>query len=133
MTKLSFMLVILSVLFAGCAGMDGQLQGNAAVNSLIWGTIGAGTGVAISAVTGGNIARGAVIGGLAGAGIGALNTPKPGTGYVTAESPYSLSYGPYYPAYREETERIRRDEYYRWQQTEKERGRNDARRDSYVR
>ncbi len=127
--------IVISALLtlSGCAGMDGQLQKNTAVNSLIWGTIGAGAGAAIAAVTKGNVARGAVMGGLAGAAAGAYNTPVPGSEYVVYED-NSPSYSDHYnQTYQEETERLRREEYHRWQQAERERARNDARENRYRR
>lgn len=133
MKGISAIIILALLSLSGCAGMDPQLQKNTLINSMIWGTIGAGTGSVIAAATKGNVARGAVMGGLAGAAAGAYNTPVQGSEYVVYED-NSLSYSDHYnQAYREETERLRREEYYRWQQVERERARNDARQNRYGR
>jgi len=61
----------------GCAGMETQYQRNMLTNAGIWGMIGAGTGAAIAAVTKGDPVKGAVLGGIGGAFLGAGNTPAP--------------------------------------------------------
>lgn len=71
-------LLIISVVFlSGCAGMEPQYQRNMAQNAGLWGIIGAGTGAAVAAVTGGKVGKAAVLGGIAGAALGAANTPSP--------------------------------------------------------
>ena len=67
--------------FGGCAGMSTQDQRNMGINAVIWGGIGAATGGLISAATGGDPVKGAIVGGIAGAGLGALNTPTSRNGY----------------------------------------------------
>lgn len=67
--------------FGGCAGMSTQDQRNLGINSAIGAGVGAIAGALIGTVTGGDPATGAVIGGLAGAGAWALNTPTSGNGY----------------------------------------------------
>lgn len=79
---LSIMLVVCAYYLVGCAGMPMQDQRNMGTNAAIWGAIGAGSGALIAAATGGNPVKGAVVGGLAGAGLGAINTPTAyGSGY----------------------------------------------------
>jgi hypothetical protein len=116
----------------GCAGMPVEYNRNLAINSLLWGAVGSGVGAGVAAVTGNSPARGAVIGALGGAAMGALNTPYNGGYYATRVSYYGNSRAnTYETAYWQEIGRLRREEYYRQQALETERGRNNARRDFY--
>lgn len=78
-----FLTISLVFLFlVGCAGLDMQYQRNMGTNAGIWGLVGAGTGAAIAAATGGKVGAGALLGGVIGAYAGAGNTPSPyGYGY----------------------------------------------------
>jgi len=62
--KQSLIVMFFTVLIAGCAQVGPKTQKGA--------LIGAGTGGVVSAVTGGNIVKGAVVGSAVGAGIGYL-------------------------------------------------------------
>jgi hypothetical protein len=82
MKKLVLLIAVLGAVFlGGCAGMSTQDQRNLGINAIIGAGIGATTGALIGAATGGDPATGAIIGGLAGAGAWALNTPTSGNGY----------------------------------------------------
>jgi hypothetical protein len=65
------------VLLGACAGMDYQYQRNMAVNATGYGLAGAAAGAAIASVTHGNVGQAATIGTVAGAILGAANTPPP--------------------------------------------------------
>lgn len=70
------------LVLTSCAGLDMQYQRNMGTNAGIWGGIGAVTGAAIAAATGGKVGSAALLGGVIGAYAGAANTPSPyGYGY----------------------------------------------------
>lgn len=116
----------------GCAGMPAEYSRDLGVNSLLWGAIGSGAGAGIAAVTGNDPVQGAVFGGLGGAALGAANTPCRSS-VCAVPAPRHDSYGSsaYERAYWQEIERLRREEFFRQQALERERGRNNARRDFY--
>ena len=74
MKKISILLLAMCLLGA-CAGMDYQYQRNMAVNAAGYGLAGAGAAAAIASVTHGNVGQAATIGAVAGAVLGAANTP----------------------------------------------------------
>src|SRR5512135_3572032 len=76
MKKIAVLLLSVGLLGA-CAGMDYQYQRNMAVNAAGYGLAGAGAAAAIASVTNGNVGQAATIGAVAGALLGAANTPPP--------------------------------------------------------
>jgi len=82
MEKIKIIVVFLLVaLFSSCAGMPAQYNQNMATNSTIWGGIGAIGAAAIASVTGHDVGKAMVEGGIIGALVGAANTPLPQTVY----------------------------------------------------
>ena len=79
--KKIILLLSIVVLLSACAGMDYQYQQNMATNAVGWGLLGAGAGAAIASVTHGNVGQAATIGTVAGAALGATNTPPPTAAY----------------------------------------------------
>jgi hypothetical protein len=75
------MLLSIAVLASACAGMDYQHQQNMATNAVGWGLLGAGAGAAIASATHGDVGQAATIGTVAGAALGAANTPPPSPAY----------------------------------------------------
>src|SRR5512136_579609 len=76
MKKIAIIICLVGLLGA-CAGMDYQYQRNMAVNAAGYGLAGAGAAAAIASVTHGNVGQAATIGAVAGALLGAANTPPP--------------------------------------------------------
>ena len=118
-----FSSVLLAVIMvSGCATDPTGRMAQSAVGATVGGAVGAGLGYAVSGNSQGT-GRGAAAGAAAGALAGFLSPPQS----------YSRGYGysgdPYHHAYQAEMERLRREEYYRWLQNEKQRAINDARRD----
>ena len=129
------------LLVFGCAGMDSQYQRNLFTNGALWGVIGAGTGAGVAAITGGDIRKGAAIGGISGVYAGMAGTPRPSTPGTTYSSgpvyggyrPMPAYTSPHEQSYAEEIERLRRQEHHNWAYRERARGVNDARDDFYGR
>ena len=69
------------ILFSACAGMDYRHQENMATNAVGWGLLGAGAGSAIASATHGDVGQAATLGAVAGAALGAANTPPPAPAY----------------------------------------------------
>lgn len=111
-----------TVLFSGCASDPMGRVAQSAIGATVGGAIGAGLGYALSGNSWG-VGRGAAAGAAVGALGGFLSSPS-------SQGGYSGGYGnPYQSSYQAEIERLRKDEYYRWLRSERERGANDARRD----
>jgi hypothetical protein len=91
MKKFLLIGLVAAFLLAGCAGLDVQYQRDMGTNAGIWGLVGAGTGAAIAAATGGKIGKAALLGGVIGAYAGAANTPLRGYGY--SYNGYGNGYG----------------------------------------
>ena len=72
-----FLFLCMFFVLTGCAGMNSEYQRNMVTNASLWGAIGAATGAGIAAATGGNPGKAAILGGIAGAYLGAGNTPPP--------------------------------------------------------
>lgn len=85
--KKILLLLCVAMLFGSCAGMDQQYQRNMAVNAAGYGLAGAGTAAAIASVTHGNVSQAATIGAVAGAVLGAANTPPPPPRVVSSPQP----------------------------------------------
>jgi len=81
------LLLCFVVLLGACAGMDYQYQRNMAVNAAGYGLVGAGAAAAIASVTHGNVGQAATIGAVAGAVLGAANTPPPPPQVVSMPQP----------------------------------------------
>lgn len=96
------MVAIAMMAIVGCAGMPKQDQENMAANAGIWGAIGAAGSAGIAAATGHAAGPAAVIGGVAGALLGASNTPK-SEEYACqcSRSDHSRCISPISPAYRQ--------------------------------
>ena len=75
------MLLSIAALASACAGMDYQHQQNMATNAVGWGLLGAGASAAIASATHGDVGQAATIGTVAGAALGAANTPPPPPAY----------------------------------------------------
>ena len=75
------MLLSIAVLASACAGMDYQHQQNMATNAVGSGLLGAGASAAIASATHGDVGQAATIGTVAGAALGAANTPPPSPAY----------------------------------------------------
>lgn len=87
--KRIFLIGLILFLVAGCAGMEIADQKNMGKNAALYGVIGAGAGAAISAVTHGKVGKTAVLTGIGGAVLGALNTPRQGGSGYTYPTYYS--------------------------------------------
>ena len=74
-------LLSIVILFSACAGMDYRHQENMATNAVGWGLLGAGAGAAIASATHGDVGQAATLGAVAGAALGAANTPPPAPAY----------------------------------------------------
>ncbi len=87
MKKIVLLLGLIIILGSACAGLDQQYQRNMAVNAAGYGLAGAGAAGAIASVTHGNVGKAATIGGIAGAVLGAANTPPPPPRVVSPPQP----------------------------------------------
>ncbi len=77
MRKLSLLaLLVVFIFVAGCAGMSKPYQRNMEKNAALWSVIGAATGAGIAIATHGAVGDVAILGGIAGAYLGAGNTPE---------------------------------------------------------
>jgi hypothetical protein len=74
-------LISIVVLVSACAGMDYRYQENMATNAAGWGLLGAGAGAAIASATHKDVGQAATLGAVAGAALGAANTPPPSPAY----------------------------------------------------
>lgn len=128
MRNICLMLVAIATMaVVGCAGMPMQDQQNMTKNAVTWGALGAAGSAGIAAATGHAAGPAAAIGGVAGALLGAANTP------IQKKPCYEYSYDPahqeaYEEAYLRERERLARQRE-RW---ERERARRQGRRDAIL-
>jgi len=110
MEKIKIIVAFLLVaFFSSCAGMPAQYNQNMATNSTIWGGIGAIGAAAIASVTGHDVGKAMVEGGIIGALVGAANTPLPQNDYQgeASSSAVTMSEGEWLAYERGRAEGIR--------------------------